>query len=64
MRGGTADLTDDLQARLVGHRANAFGFTGLARTQDLGGMPDGGQLQTARPDLESLMLYYDLEAAR
>lgn len=64
VRGGTADLTDDLQARLVGHRANAFGFTGLARTQDLDGMPDGGRLQTARPDLESLMLYYDLEAAR
>ena len=64
VRGGTADLTDDLQQRLVGHRANAFGFTGLARTQDLGDLLDGDRVQTARPDLESLMLYYDLEVAR
>jgi len=64
VRGGTADLTDELRARLVGHRANAFGFTGLARTQDLDGVSDSAGLQTARPDLESLMLYYDLEAPR
>ena len=64
IRGGTSDLTDHLRGRLVGHRANAFGFTGLARRQDLEGLPDGGGLQTARPDLESLMLYYDLEAAQ
>lgn len=64
VRGGATDLTDDLRGRLVGHRANAFGFTGLARTRDLAGLPDRGSLKTARPDLESLILYYDLEVAR
>lgn len=64
VQGGAADLTDDLRARLVGHRAHAFGFTGLARRQNLAGLTGGDSLQTAQPDLESLMLYYDLEVTR
>lgn len=64
VKGGTAELTEDLQQRLIGHRSHAFGFTGLARTGDLDDLEDAGSLQTERPNLESLMLYYNVEGSR
>ncbi|WP_210418096.1 ABC transporter ATP-binding protein [Ruania zhangjianzhongii] len=64
VQGGSADLTDDLRRQLIGHKANAFGFSGLARREDLDGPLADHQLQVARPDLESLMLFYDLEVAK
>lgn len=59
--GGKGELTDGLRSRLVGHRTNAFGFTGLARTADLEGADGIETLQTERPTLEDLMLFYDRE---
>lgn len=59
--GSKGELTDDLRHRLVAHRTNAFGFTGLARTADLDGARGIETLQTERPTLEDLMLFYDRE---
>lgn len=64
VKGPHADLTEDLQRRLIGYKSHAFGFTGLARTADLVGLNGAGSWQTEGPDLETLMLYYDLQEAR
>ncbi|WP_120006340.1 ABC transporter ATP-binding protein [Nesterenkonia muleiensis] len=64
VKGSHADLTDELQRRLISYKRHAYGFTGLARTADLAGHSGAGSWQTEAPDLESLMLYYDLEEAR
>lgn len=64
VKGGAAELTDDVRRHLIGHKRNAFGFSGLARTADVSGLDGGGSWQTERPDLEALMLYYDLEEVR
>lgn len=63
VKGSTADLTDDLRRHLISHKSHAFGFTGLARTIDLAGPNGPASLQTERPDLEALMLYFDLAKA-
>lgn len=64
VKGSSTDLTSDLRRHLISHKSHSFGFTGLARTADLGRMDGGGSLLTERPNLETLMLYYDLEEAR
>ncbi|MCX5774890.1 MAG: ABC transporter ATP-binding protein [Firmicutes bacterium] len=53
--GKASELTDEVKSRLIGYKANAFGFTGLmlksqAKTTDT--------FQTARPDLEDIMINY------
>lgn len=61
--GGARDeLTDDLRGRLIVHRDHAFGFSGLVRTADLDEVSP--ELQAERPNLEDLMVFYDLEGAR
>lgn len=57
VRGGAADL-DAVRGYLIGCKTNAFGFTGLALKDDL---PPGLPLETAAPDLQELMIYYDKE---
>ncbi|NDK30609.1 ABC transporter ATP-binding protein [Nesterenkonia haasae] len=64
LKGSTAEYTDDLRGRMIGHKSHAFGFTGLARTDDLGDLDTVGSLHAERPNLETLMLYYDLEGAQ
>lgn len=63
VRGGSTGLTDDLRERLIGHRTHAFGFSGLARTADLSSSDDSS-LERVRPDLESLLLFYEREESR
>ncbi|MGD7706389.1 AAA family ATPase [Microlunatus sp. Y2014] len=60
VRGGADDLTDDLRQQMIGHKRNAFGFTGLAHTAEL---TPSDTLHTERPDLASLMRYYELQEA-
>lgn len=62
--GSAAELTDDLERHLVGHKRHAFGFSGLLRTTDLEALGGPIAARTERPNLETLMLYYDLEDAR
>ncbi|HIZ36197.1 MAG TPA: ABC transporter ATP-binding protein [Candidatus Ruania gallistercoris] len=61
VRGGSAGPSDELRERLIGHRSHAFGFSGLARTDDVTAASADGAVQTARPDLESLLLHYERE---
>ena len=62
VRGTHAELTDDLRHQLIGHRTDPSGFSGLARTSDLDGL--AGRVRAERPNLEDLMLHYDLEEPR
>lgn len=58
--GGTlSQLTEDLQRRAIGIQKNAFGFSALVKTADL--LPSDNTLQIAGPNLEDIMIYYDLE---
>ena len=56
--GASAQLTDDLKRRLIGYKEHAFGFTGLMRTENL---RDGGTLDIAPADIESVMIYHEKE---
>lgn len=64
VKGAAADLTEDLQRHLISHKSNNFGFTGLARTSDLDQVEGVASLRTERPNLETLMLYYEMEETR
>ena len=57
--GKTAGLTESLKARLIGIKTNAFGWTGLALRERL--EREVERLETATPNLEDLMVYYNKE---
>lgn len=64
VRGGSDQLTDELRALMIGYSTNAFGFSGLVRAEDLRDAPGIGSIQTARPDLESVLLYHERQDER
>lgn len=55
---GSTDALPGLRDRLIGYKTNAFGFTGLALKDSL-----GGDLTVELPTLQDLMVYYNKEAA-
>lgn len=54
VQGSREALTDSVMDMMIGYRENAFGFTGLIREEDIDKAHD---LQVARADIESIMLY-------
>lgn len=56
--GKKDQLTEELRSRLVGHKSNAFGFTGLIERAKL--LPTDA-LQVEKPNLEEIMIYYNKE---
>ncbi len=52
--GARKQLTDDVKENLIGYEINAFGFTGMMTAENASEYTD---LQTARPDIESIMVY-------
>lgn len=58
VQGSRKELTVALQSALIGIKETAFGFTGLISVNDLY-LADG--LQTAKADIESIMLYTEKE---
>ena len=58
VRGTLEQLTGEVAGRLIGVKKNAFGFTGLARSENLAGL-EGFEIASA--DLESIMIYTEHE---
>jgi ABC-2 type transport system ATP-binding protein len=56
VRGAKEQLTDAMDARLIGCKKNAFGFTALMKTADVTGLD---QLEIAPADLESIMIHIE-----
>jgi len=56
VRGGASALTPEVQTALIGYQSGAFGFEGLARTEDL---PRLSGLAQAPATIESIMLYHE-----
>lgn len=52
--GSARQLTDDIKSKLIGYETNAFGFTGMMTTESA---MQCTELQIARPDIESIMVY-------
>ncbi len=55
---GAAEQLGALQAKLIGYKKHAFGFTGLIRAEDA---TDMSGLETAPADIESIMIYFEKE---
>lgn len=58
VKGTGEQFTQELEQKLIGYKKNAFGFTGLIRTQDLQFCKD---METAPSDIESVMIYFEKE---
>lgn len=58
--GKLGELTDELKAKLIGYKTNEFGFTGLIKTEKVD--KSLSELQVEKPNLESIMIFYDKEA--
>ncbi len=56
--GTTEQLSDNVLPKLIGYKKNAFGFTGLIKTQDLAAAEG---LNIAAADIESIMIYTEKE---
>ena len=54
IRGGTDELTDEIKAKAVGYKTNAYSFSALVKR---GEIPTDGFV-TEKPDLEDVMIYY------
>jgi ABC-2 type transport system ATP-binding protein len=59
--GRAVQLTPELSARMVGCKKNAYGFSGLIKTQDL---PAADGLEVSTPDIESIMIYFEKGCAQ
>ena len=58
VKGAKTQLTDKLRKTMVGCKENAYGFTGLMKTEALG---NGLNLEVSPPDIESIMIYNERE---
>lgn len=56
--GNKEDL-ETYRDKLIGYKENAFGFVGMLKKSDL--TPEMSALKIAKPNLEDIMIYYDLE---
>ncbi len=63
-KGKLIDLSDELKHCLISYKTNSFGFSGLILKADLVRTNCGAALQTEKPNLEDLMLYYNLGGAK
>ena len=59
--GKVSGLSDELKRRMIGYKTNSFGFSGLILKTDLDKGIYGTVLRTEKPNLETLMLYYNME---
>lgn len=64
VKGKAADLSDKLKRRMIGCKTNSFGFSGLILKADLDKGIYGEALRTEKPNLEDLILYYNLGGAK
>ena len=58
VKGTKSQLTDKLRKTMVGCKENAYGFTGLMKTEAL---RNGLDLEVSPPDIESIMIYHERE---
>ena len=56
VKGTGEQFTEDVKNRLIGFKKNAYGFSGLLRTQDLPALPG---LDVSAPNIESIMIYFE-----
>ncbi len=61
VRGKMAALSDELKRHMIGCKTNSFGFSGLILKTDLDKGIYGTVIQAEKPNLEALMLYYNME---
>lgn len=54
IRGGADELTDEIKAKAVGYKTNAYSFSALVKRGEMS--TDG--FVTEKPDLEDVMIYY------
>lgn len=64
VKGKLADLSGKLKHHLISYKTNSFGFSGLMLKADLDRGIYGMALQTEKPNLEDLILYYNLGGAK
>lgn len=55
VKGSNEKLSEELRSSLIGLKQNSFGFSALARCEDL----PKGDLSLTVPDLEEIMVYYE-----
>lgn len=55
VKGGSGQLSQELQKRLIALKSNDFGFSGLIKTRDL---ITNDNLTIDEPNLEDIMIYY------
>jgi ABC-2 type transport system ATP-binding protein len=58
VKGTGGQFTQELQQKLVGYKKNAFGFSGLIKTDDL---QHGRGLEVFPADIDSIMIYMEKE---
>ena len=58
VKGGVDQWTDELKARVISGKVHSFGFTALMRRDNL---RDSDRLETEKPTLEDIMIYYNKE---
>lgn len=56
VKGPPEQFTDEIKQKLIGYKKNAYGFSGLVKTEDL---PEGLVFEPA--DIESIMIYFEKE---
>lgn len=63
VQGTNEQFTEELRRNLIGYKKNAFGFSGLVRSQ---AMPLGSQdgLDVSKADIESIMIYFEKGSAK
>ncbi|NGZ74686.1 ABC transporter ATP-binding protein [Saccharibacillus alkalitolerans] len=57
---GKVEELEGIKERLISHRVNSFGFTGLIRADEL---PPSAAVNVAIPNLEEIMVYYSKKEA-
>jgi ABC-2 type transport system ATP-binding protein len=60
--GKGSDLSDTLKSRMIDCKTTAFGFTGLMHKAEFDNSQEKLLLQTERPALEDIMVYYNRSA--
>ncbi len=58
VKGTGEQLTEELRPRLIGYKKNAFGFSGLIKTEELEHVKN---LEVSPADIESIMIYFEKE---
>ena len=62
VKGGKADLTDDLKKKIIGLSVTSTGFVGMIRSADMKGLP--GSVVTEVPEIDEILVHISKGEAR